>query len=290
MIIACKDTNFYYRRFTMKRSFIFLMLFSLAVVSCGTVGQYSDASRFQDGIYYKAESSNEQNTLANAAGTQFNDKINIEYDEYGWSTATTSSSIVYVPVVSFGYPYYYGYYGYYGYYDPWYYGRSSWYWNDWYWNDWYWHDRYYYHHPHHHGDYYAHAPMHGRNTRVNHEGTSARSSSVSSRVRAGSATRSTSSASTNSSTSTYRRSAASGSTPSTLNGSGSAPRRSATSSSSSSSSGTYRRSSSSSSGNSSSSYNRSSSGSTYRSPSSTGTSRSSGGTSGRSGGSSRGRR
>ena len=39
----------------MKRSLILMAITALLAVSCGTAGTYSSASRFQDGIYYKAE-------------------------------------------------------------------------------------------------------------------------------------------------------------------------------------------------------------------------------------------
>lgn len=292
MIIACKDTKFYDRRFTMKRAFIYLTVFSLVVASCGTVGQYSGAYRYQDGIYYKAESSGEVHNLANAAGTQFNDKLNITYDEYGWSTASTSSSIVYVPVYAFGYPYYYDpfYYPY----SSWYYG-NSWYWNDWYWNDWHWngwywdrwcwHDRYYWHRPPHH---YHHEPYHQISPRREvyspHRGSSAVSSGAPVRVNPGSATRSSSSASYNGSSSVPRRS---GTTSSSSSNGSSTYRRSSTTNNSSAGSSSYRSSTSRSSAGGS-SYR--SSGSTSRSSSGASSRSSSGSSSRSSGGSSRGRR
>lgn len=285
-IIACKDTNFYYRRFTMRRSFILMLVLSCAFVSCGTAGQYADNYRYQDGIYYRGVPAGEEVALAdNESGKQFNDKIKVQYDEYGWSSAKTYSSIILVPTVGWPYgysswywgnPWYYGSSWYY-YQDPWYYG-SPWYWDSWYWNDWYyrpyWHyDHYYYHH-HYHPHYYGHYKS---TTHTPHAGVSMRQSPNSTRVRTSSATRSSSSASYNNgrSSSTYRR------TPSATNGSSSSYRSTTPSRSSSSSSfnsGSSRGSSFNSSGSSSSR----SSGGSYRS--------SGGGSSHSGGGVSRGRR
>ena len=145
----------------MKRSFIILTIMSLVAVSCGSSGQYAGAL-FQDGIYESSVPASDLALLPNAAGTQFNDQLELEYDEYGWSTARTSSSIIFVPS-----------------WTPWTlyaYGPASLYWNSWYW-DWY-HPHYYPHYPHYH--YPLRPEYAGRynSTYTPHAGVSASSSAT----------------------------------------------------------------------------------------------------------------
>ena len=272
----------------MRRSFILMLVLSCALVSCGTAGQYADNYRYQDGIYYRGVPAGEEVALAeNESGKQFNDKIKVQYDEYGWSSAKTYSSIILVPMVGWPYGYSSWYWGnpWYYYRDPWYYGSpwywDSWYWDSWYWNDWYympyWHYDHYYYHPHYHPHYHGYYKS---TTYTPHAGVSMRQSPNSTRVRTSSATRGTSSASYNNgrtNSSTYRR------TPSTTNGSSSSYRRSTPSRSSSSSTPSYNGGSSrGSSFNSSGSSSSRSSGGSFRS--------SGGGSSHSGGGVSRGRR
>ena len=137
----------------MKRSFIYLSILSLVLASCGTSGQYA-AATFQDGIYESSVPASDLAILPNAAGTQFNDQLELEYDEYGWSTARTSSSIILLPGWA---PW--SYYAY----SPhsWYW--SSLYWDSWCWDPWYWdwyYPYYYHYYPHH---YYPHHPYPGQN-------------------------------------------------------------------------------------------------------------------------------
>ena len=64
----------------MKRSFIILTVMSLVAVSCGSSGQYAGAL-FQDGIYESSVPASDLALLPNAAGTQFNDQLELEYDD-----------------------------------------------------------------------------------------------------------------------------------------------------------------------------------------------------------------
>ncbi len=268
----------------MKRSFIFLLFLSIVAVSCGTASNYADGYRYRDGIYYTSDTPGENvDVVPNAAGVQFDDKIGVDYDEYGWSKATTSSSIVFVPVWGAYRPYWrWGY-------NPWYWNNwcwdSDWYWyNGWYWNDWYWgspyywgYDPWFYHHsipPHYGWD----RPLRRPTTYTPHAGVSMRRPGFSPRINSSSATRRPSSASSTigGSSSTYRRS------PSNTTGRrspsyfDSTPSRSSTPSRGSGSSSTYRRESSS---GSSFRGTGSSSGSSFRSPSGGGSSHSGGGVS-----------
>ncbi len=196
----------------MKRSFIFLLFLSIVAVSCGTASHYAEGYRYRDGIYYTNDTPSENvDVVPNAAGVQFDDKIGVDYDEYGWSKATTSSSIVLVPVWGTFGPYWrWGY-------NPWYW--DNWYWynnwgwySGWFWDDWYWGSPYYwgyapwfyrYNIPPHHG---WDRPSRRPSTYTPHAGVSMRNPRFSPRINPSSATRRPSSASSTIGGSTYRRS------------------------------------------------------------------------------------
>lgn len=153
----------------MKRSLILFTAALICAVSCGTAGEYAEAGRFQDGIYYKPdpkgierEPATEDDFRSRASIHNYarqTDSVTIAVDDlddcyWGWRPYTW-------------YPYHWGYYSHWGYpYYHWgyyqHFGYSYWgypyYWDYYGWYDpWYWDYGYYgypYHH-YYHGGYYS---------------------------------------------------------------------------------------------------------------------------------------
>lgn len=131
----------------MKRSLIFFAAVAICAASCGTVGEFSDSDRFQDGIYYKPN--------PRMVGREPLAKEDFKYlasmDNFRREVDTTSvlRDTVYIAVEDwnpYGYwrPYHWGYYSHWGYY-PYYSGYYSPYWGyDPYWYSPYWGSPYYY--------------------------------------------------------------------------------------------------------------------------------------------------
>ena len=172
-----------------KRGLIILLAAVFTAVGCGSVGQYSNAGRFQDGIYYKA-------------GDAADEFVPLSIEEINARTAlamkTQKPDTLVVAVVdaddlywdSWCYrPYFWGCrpFGWYGYgwhnhfYDPYWYGFGMGYawsygWYDPYFYDPFWYDPYWYGGGHYHGGHYAY----GHN--VPHPGRTASSAGIVSRV------------------------------------------------------------------------------------------------------------
>ena len=121
----------------MKRSLILFAAAVLCAASCGSAGVYSEANRFQDGIYYKpnpradnSEPKSEEEFRYRASLDNFSHETDStmsgssdywEYDypyrfwrpyHWGWSSRWSY-------YYDWGYPYYWGSPYYYGWYDPW---------------------------------------------------------------------------------------------------------------------------------------------------------------------------
>lgn len=146
----------------MKRSLILFTAALICAVSCGTAGEYAEAGRFQDGIYYKPdpkgndrEPATEDDFRSRASIHNYarqNDSVTIAVDDldyyyWGWRPYAW-------------YPYHWGYYSHWGYpYYHWgyyqHFGYSYWgypyYWDYYGWYDpWYW-DYGYYGYPYYYG-------------------------------------------------------------------------------------------------------------------------------------------
>jgi len=166
----------------MKRSLIFFAAALLCAVSCGSAGVYSEANRFQDGIYYKPnprssgqEPKSEEefryraslDNFRNETDSTLNGSSDYWEEDYpyrfwrpyhwGWHSRWSY-------YYDWGYPYYWGspYYPgspyYYGWYDPW----------DYYYWGYGWYDPYYYRYPYYGWGYgrpyygYAHSGTYAR--------------------------------------------------------------------------------------------------------------------------------
>ena len=152
----------------MKRSLILFTAALICAVSCGTAGEYAEAGRFQDGIYYKpdprgrnSEPATEEDFRTRASISNYarqTDSVTVAVDDlydgyWGWRPYSW-------------YPYHWGYYSHWGYpYYHWgyyqHFGYSYWgypyYWDYYGWYDPYYWD-YYYGYPYHYyyggGGYY----------------------------------------------------------------------------------------------------------------------------------------